>query len=68
MCPVLRGVEWAKSDESFVCRYERSEGGIRMGRALVQRHVALSSDVANKQGEGLLVRVSPCLQTLFDND
>ncbi len=41
--------------KNAACRYERSEGGVRTGRALVQRHVALSSDVANKEGQGLLV-------------
>jgi hypothetical protein len=37
-------------------RYERSEEKLRMGKALVQRHVALPADVANKSGEGLLVQ------------
>ena len=40
-------------------RYERSEERIRTGRALVQRHVALPADIANKSGEGLLVTPPP---------
>ena len=62
--PAEMGVErMIASSQHFGCissiwsmhRYERSEGGVRTGRALVQRHVALSSDVANKEGQGLLV-------------
>lgn len=37
------------------CRYERSGERLRTGRALVQRHVALPEDLANKEGKGLLV-------------
>lgn len=37
-------------------RYERSEEKIRMGKALVQRHVALPADIANQSGQGLLVQ------------
>lgn len=39
-----------------LCRYERSEAkSVAFGRALVQRHVALESDVANSEGRGMLV-------------
>ena len=37
-------------------RYERSQETQRMGKALVQRHVAQQHDMVNKSGEGLLVR------------
>ncbi len=38
-------------------RYERFSGAQRLqGAALVQRHVALPEDLANKAGKGLLVR------------
>ncbi|KAK9833715.1 hypothetical protein WJX74_003604 [Apatococcus lobatus] len=37
-------------------RYERSKGRPRVGSALVQRHVALPEDIANKEGAGLMVK------------
>lgn len=43
----------------MLCRYERSGERLRTGRALVQRHVALPEDLANKEGKGLLVRSEP---------
>ena len=36
-------------------RYERGQR-VAYGGALVQRHVALPQDLANKEGKGLLVR------------
>ena len=42
------------------CRYERSGERRRMGKALVQRHVALPEDLANREGEGLLVSGPTC--------
>lgn len=39
------------------CRYERSKGRPRVGSALVQRHVALPEDIANKEGAGLMVSI-----------
>ena len=38
-----------------VLRYERGQR-VAQGGALVQRHVALPQDLANKEGKGLLVR------------
>ena len=38
-------------------RYERGQR-VAQGGALVQRHVALPQDLANKEGKGLLVRLS----------
>ncbi len=46
-------------------RYERFSGAQRLqGAALVQRHVALPEDLANKAGKGLLVR-PPATVDLF---
>lgn len=39
---------------TIVCRYERGQR-TPFGGALVQRHVALPQDLANKEGKGLLV-------------
>ena len=41
-------------------RYERSGERRRMGKALVQRHVALPEDLANREGKGLLVSAPVC--------
>jgi len=38
-------------------RYERGQR-VAQGGALVQRHVALPQDLANKEGKGLLVRLN----------
>ena len=38
-------------------RYERGQR-VAYGGALVQRHVALPQDLANKEGKGLLVRTA----------
>ena len=37
-----------------MCRYERGQRAA-FGGAVVQRHVALPQDLANKEGKGLLV-------------
>jgi hypothetical protein len=37
-------------------RYERAKQELRLGSALVQRHVALPHDLVNREGRGLLVK------------
>lgn len=44
-----------------VARYERGQRAA-FGGALVQRHVALPQDLANKAGKGLLVRPLCCTE------
>ncbi len=51
------------ADRQGGCRYERSQETQRMGKALVQRHVAQQHDLVNKSGEGLLVSVLSLLAT-----
>jgi hypothetical protein len=41
----------------FVFRYEKGQRQ-PFGSALVQRHVALPQDIANKEGKGLLVSIT----------
>lgn len=48
----------------MLSRYERGQR-VAYGGALVQRHVALPQDLANKEGKGLLVRPTFLMLTLI---
>ena len=56
---------WHVLEDCVAPRYERSHERQRMGKALMQRHVAISEEIANQQGKGLLVRQSQ--QQLINN-
>ena len=67
LCHVLDGKQRSDSWVALTrcsrsgCAWLRYERGQRVayGGALVQRHVALPQDLANKEGKGLLVRAAP---------
>ena len=50
------------TESDVMHRYERGQR-VAQGGALVQRHVALPQDIANKEGKGLLVRLSQDLSS-----